>query len=452
MELRLRERRLLERATFGPRPGGLEALREAGAEAWVADQLRRTNPRDAALEERLTAFPALAPQPWERLVGVEMDSATMGGRPDREARKQLSRRAREISVEITGARLVRAVHGRFGMREVMLDFWSNHFSVFGRKNQVGALLPHYEREVLQPHVLGRFEDLLLAVARSPAMLVYLDNWTSTAPRLSRRVRRRAQVRGRGGINENYARELLELHTLGVDGGYTQDDVVAVARVFTGWTLESRNDPVFRFRAALHDPGEKRLWGRRVGGEGIEQGEAVLRALARHPATAHHISRKLAARFVADEPPPGLVRRVARRFLETEGDLGEVVAAVVLSPEFAAPQHRKLRTPVRLAAAALRATDGETDGSRRVVRALGRLGELPYASRTPAGFPEPSPYWVDPGALLERMNLAFALAGGRLRGTRLGPVFPAGVTALPETRARFSEVQALAVASPEFQWV
>jgi len=452
MDQRLRERRLLERATFGPRPGDLDALRDEGAEAWVHRQLRRAAPRDAALAERLAGFPVLAERSWERLVGVDLPSTQMGGGPDREARRQLSRRAREISVEVVGSRVVRAVHGRFGMREVMLDFWSNHFSVFGRKNLVGALLPHYERDVLQPHVLGRFEDLLLAVARSPAMLIYLDNWISSAPNLSRRVRRRARVRGRGGINENYARELLELHTLGVDGGYDQQDVVEVARVFTGWTLESRHDPVFRFREVLHDPGQKRVLGRRVRGEGIEQGEGLLRRLARHPATAHHVSRKLAARFVADEPPPGLVRRGARRFLETEGDLREVLAVLLLSPEFADPGHRKLRTPLRLVAGALRATDGETDGSRRGVRAIGRLGELPYFSRTPAGFPEAAQHWVDPGSLLERMNLAFALAGGRLRGTRLGPVFPATVAKLPETRARFAEVQALAIASPEFQWV
>jgi len=385
-------------------------------------------------------------------VGVEVSAPQMRGGRDPEARRQLSRRAREIAFEVVGSRLVRAVHGRFGLREVMLDFWSNHFSVFGRKHLVGALLPHYEREVLEPHVLGRFDDLLLAVARSPAMLVYLDNWNSTAPHLPRRVRRRARVRGPGGINENYARELLELHTLGVDGGYDQRDVVEVARVFTGWTLESRRDPVFRFREALHDPGPKRVLGRRAHGEGIEQGERLLHRLARHPATAHHVSSKLAARFVADEPPPGLVRRVARRFLETEGDLREVLAALLLSPEFADSAHRKLRTPLRLAAGALRATDGETDGSRRGLHAVGRLGELPYFSRTPAGFPEAAQHWVDPGALLERMNLAFALAGGRLRGTRLGPVFPETVTKLPATNAQFEEVQALAIASPEFQWV
>ncbi|HJO24922.1 MAG: DUF1800 domain-containing protein [Myxococcota bacterium] len=452
MDQRLRERRLLDRATFGPRPGDLDALREEGAEAWVQRQLLRTAPPDAGLGERLARFPVLEESSWERLVGAEIPTMEMRGRPDREARRQMARRAREISLEVVGSRVVRAVHGRSGLREVMLDFWSNHFSVYGRKNLVGALLPHYERDVLRPHVLGRFEDLLLAVARSPAMLVYLDNWMSTAPHLSRRVRRRARVRGRGGINENYARELLELHTLGVNGGYDQQDVGEVARVFTGWTLESRNDPVFRFREVLHDPGRKEVLGRRVRGAGIEQGESLLRRLARHPATAHHVSKKLAARFVADEPPPGLVRRVAHRFLETEGELSAVLAMLLLSPEFADPRQRKLRTPLRLFAAALRATDGATDGSRRGVRAIGRLGELPYFSRTPAGFPEAAQHWIDPGSLLERMNLAFALAGGRLRGTRLGSSFPETVTKLPETPARFAEVQALAIASPEFQWV
>ncbi|MGI9590098.1 MAG: DUF1800 domain-containing protein, partial [Myxococcota bacterium] len=325
------------------------------------------------------------------------------------------------------------------------------FSVFGRKNLVGALLPHYEREVLLPHVLGRFEDLLLAVAKSPAMLVYLDNWSSTRPDVPRFVRRR--LPGGGGINENYARELLELHTLGIDGGYDQQDVVAAARVFTGWTLESRRNPVFRFRAVLHDDGEKRVLGERTLGDGPEEGEHLLRRLARHPATARHLARKLCRRFVADDPPPALVGRVAERYLETEGDLRAVVAALLLAPELADPRHRKLKTPFRLVASAVRATGGSSDGRPASLLALYRLGELPYGSRTPDGFPEEASHWIDPGAMLERMTAAFLLAEGRVRGTKLGPVFPETVTRRPAVDgASFAEAQALALASPEFQWV
>ena len=451
MEPRLRERRLLERASFGPRPGELEALARQGAEAWVSEQLASLSPGDDELEERLAGFESLGAAGWQDLMEMELPAPDRRDRRSAERRKAVARRSREITRELAGARLVRAVHGRWGLREVLLDFWSNHFSVFGRKNLVGALLPHYEREVLLPHVLGRFEDLLLAVAKSPAMLVYLDNWSSTRPDLPRFVRRR--LPGGGGINENYARELLELHTLGVDGGYDQQDVIAAARVFTGWTLESRRNPVFRFRAVLHDDGKKQVLGERTRGDGPEEGEHLLRRLARHPATARHLAHKLCKRFVADAPPPPLVERVAERYLETEGDLRAVVAAVLLAPELSDPRHRKLKTPFRLVASALRATGGSSDGRPPSLLALYRLGELPYGSRTPDGFPEEASHWIDPGALLERMTAAFLLAEGRVRGTKLGPVFPETVTRLPAVDGvSFAEAQALALASPEFQWV
>jgi len=447
----LRDRRLLERASFGHRPGELEAIARQGGRAWLEEQLALVSPGDPALEERLGGFASLEPGTWQDAMEMELPDPERSDRRSQERRKRAGRRAREIGRELAGARLVRAVHGRWGLREVLLDFWSNHFSVFARKTLVGALLPHYEREVLLPHVLGRFEDLLLAVARSPAMLVYLDNWRSTRSDLPRFVRRR--LREGAGINENYARELLELHTLGVDGGYDQQDVIEVARVFTGWTLESRRNPVFRFRSVLHDGGRKRVLGERVPGEGSEEGEGLLRRLARHPATARHLARKLCARFVADDPPPALVDRVALRWLETEGDLRRVVAAVLTAPELADPQQRKLKTPFRLLASAVRATGGATDGRPAALLALYRLGEVPYGSRTPDGFPEAAPHWIDPGAMLERMAAAFELAGGRVRGTELGPVFPETVTRLPAVDgASFAEMQALALASPEFQWV
>jgi len=446
MDERLRERRLLGRAGFGARPGEVDALRREGAEAWLARQFAA--PWDAGLEPRLAGFPSLRETSWEALVDLEIPPPEAR---DPQARRRLARRAREIAREATGARLVRAVHGRFGLREVMLDFWSNHFSVFGRKSLVGALLPHYQREVLEPHLLGRFEDLLMAVAKSSAMLVYLDNWTSTTPELPRWARRLAH--GRGGLNENYARELLELHTLGVDGGYDQRDVNEVARVFSGWTLESRRRPVFRFRALLHVTGPKRVLGERVPGFGLEEGEALLRRLARHPATARHLARKLAMRLVADAPPPRLLERASRRFLESEGEIAELLRAILLAPEFADPERRKLKTPLRLAASALRATDGETDGGPALLRAVGRLGELPYFARTPAGYPEAGEHWIDPGAMLQRMALGFALASGRVRGSALGSVLPETLPRLPEARGLgLREAQALAIASPEFQWV
>ncbi len=327
----------------------------------------------------------------------------------------------------------------------MVDFWSNHFSVFARKSLMGGLLPHFQREVLDAHGFGRFEDLLVEVARSPAMLVYLDNWNSTAPRFGRKRRS-----DRAGINENYARELLELHTLGVDGGYSQEDVRQVARVFTGWTLESRREPVFRFRESMHDPDDKRVLGQRIRGGGMDEGEALLRRLARHPATANHLARKLVARFVADTPPPALVERVARRYRDTDGRIDESLKVVLLSPELADPDHRKLKTPLRFASSALRATGGETDGGKIFLLALWKLGEVPFYATTPAGHPEEAEHWIDPGSLLERMSLAFALAAGRIRGTRLGGARPEGST-VSSIGMRVWESQALELASPDFQW-
>ena len=437
--------RLIGRASFGPRPGELEALRQEGARAWLHRQLRDANPRDPELEQRLARFRSLAGGDPGELLGMELPAPMSQAARDPDVREALGRRAREISREVVGARWVRAVHGAHGLREVMLDFWSNHFSVFARKSLVGPLLPHYEREVLEPHALGRFPELLLAVARSPAMLVYLDNWNSTAPR-SRRARRR----GRGGINENYARELLELHTLGIDGGYTQDDVIEVARVFTGWSLASRRNPVFRFHGFLHDTGRKRVLGEPVRGHGVEEGERLLLSLARHPATARHLCRKLVARFVSDSPPADLVERAARRFLDTEGDIREVLAVVLLAPELADPALRKLKTPLRFAASAVRATGGETDGRPGALLAVSRLGELPFFARTPAGFPEEAEHWIDPGALLERMSFSFALARRFVPGIRPGRAFPESLRQV-RNGSRDAEALGLVLASPEFQW-
>jgi len=444
MDETLRERRLLARAGFGPRPGELEALRREGAEAWLARQLADPDPADPALGRRLARFPSLVAHSWAELVGFEMPERHRAVTP--EMRRQLQERMPEIAREATGSRLVRAVHGSFGVREMMLDFWSNHFSVYAGKGIVGPLLPHYQTQVLRPNALGRFEDLLLAVAHSPAMLVYLDNRVSTAVRGGRRGRP-----VHGGINENYARELLELHTLGVDGGYTQKDVEEAARVFTGWSIRGRNQPPFVFSTVHHDRGRKRVLGETVRGEGVEEGENLLRRLARHPSTAHHISRQLVARFVSDAPPPKLVERAARRFLDSEGQIREVLATVLGSREFADPAHRKLKTPLRFALGAVRETGGSVDGRGGLIRHLARLGELPYRARTPDGFPEEARHWVDPGAMLERMNFAFSLSRGRVPGARLGAAFPETATPGRGERLGSAEKMALGLASPEFQW-
>lgn len=443
------EERLLARATFGPRPGEREALRRSGAEAWLARQLAPERIDDAALEDRLGAFPNLSRRPDSLLRGVGGAEGMMARRAgplteeERARTLELRRLLRRIGPEVAAARLVRGAHSRRQLLEVMVDFWSNHFSVSAFKGRVAELLPHYDHDVIRAHALGRFEDLLLEVARSPAMLVYLDNWISTRPRRTRR--------GRGGINENYARELLELHTLGVAGGYSQDDVVEVARVLTGWSLRSRREPVFRFRPGAHDPGPKRVLGERVPGSGVEQGEWLLRRLARHPATARHLAQKLLRRFVADDPPAELVGRVARVYLESEGAIGAVLRAILLSPDFAAPERRKLKTPLEFALSAVRETGGETKGGRPLVHALRRMGELPYFARSPEGFPDEVVAWVDPGSMLERIAVALALSFDAIDGTTLGPELPHGVRPSAPGLGDPRHVTFLALAAPEFQW-
>jgi uncharacterized protein (DUF1800 family) len=424
MDERLRAQRLLARASFGARPEDGEAIRKEGPEAWVARELSPVPRSDAALAIRLERFPALGDDESAFLGDDEPLARGSAGRSDEALRKLAKIHARSLgtAAQVVGARIVRAVHSNLAIREVMVDFWSNHFSVDARKGIVGGLLPHYQREVLDRHALGRFEDLLVAVAKSPAMLFYLDNWSSTATGGSpRRAARR-----RRGTNENYARELLELHTLGIDGAYTQRDVIETARALTGWSLERRSRPVYRFHAFLHDTGEKTVLGESLAGDGEAEGEGLLRRLARHPSTARHVSRKLATRFVCDSPPDALVERAAHRFLETEGEIASVVSLVLLSPEFADPANRKLKTPLRLYASALREAQGETEGDEETIFSLARLGEVPFFARTPAGHPETSARWINPGAMLERIRIGHSLGAGN-----------------PELALRF--------ASPEFQW-
>lgn len=447
--------RLIARATFGERPGDREHIRRVGAEAWLETALASLPRGDASLESRLARFPALAYGPADWLDAADLpDPATTGAERRPEALARLRGHSVRIAVQVAGARVVRAVHGSQGLREVMVDFWANHFSVDARKGIVGGLLPHYQREVLDRHALGRFEDLLLAVAKSPAMLFYLDNWSSTAaaggPGGNDSEPRGRRPRTRG-INENYARELMELHTLGIDGGYTQDDVISVARALTGWSLESRRSPVHRFHARLHDTGPKRVLGEPLTGEGEVEGENLLRRLARHPVTARHVSRKLVQRFVADTPPPALVEKAAARFVETEGDIPSVLRTILLAPELSDPKHRKLKTPLRLFASALRVSGGSTDGSEDALRTLARMGELPFFARTPAGFPETSERWIDPGAVLERMKLAFALARGAVPGARLGDEGLADAAVRGGGAPDGLLTTAVTLAAPEFQW-
>ncbi|HEX2092068.1 MAG TPA: DUF1800 domain-containing protein [Longimicrobiaceae bacterium] len=431
---------LLSRATFGPTPGALAEVLRTGPEAWLDRQLHPERIDDRALEGRLARFPAAGMRPAELIRAFppprlqrqarSADSLSGRGAPRPELRRRVPGASpNRILADLAGAKLQRAVYSERQLEEVMADFWFNHFNVFFGKNADRWLVGDYERTAIRPHVFGRFEEMLAATASHPAMLVYLDNATSAVPDSLRDVP--ARPRRPRGINENYARELLELHTLGVDGGYTQRDVVEVARAFTGWTLSQPPAAVYRtggevgfaFRPALHDRGEKTVLGRRLpAGRGIEDGREVLRILAHHPSTARHIARKLAERFVADEPPAALVDRLAAVFLRTGGDLREVTRALFLAPEFGAAVHRraKVKTPFEFVASAFRATGAEVGPSRATLQALRSFGHLPYMSTAPTGYPHTSAEWTNGGAMLNRMNFALALAAGRIDGVRVDP--------------------------------
>ncbi|PYM80447.1 MAG: DUF1800 domain-containing protein, partial [Candidatus Rokuibacteriota bacterium] len=308
------------------------------------------------------------------------------------------------------------------LEEVMVDFWFNHFNVHAAKGEVKWYLTSYERDVIRPHALGTFGDLLRGTATHPAMLFYLDNWLSTRPNFT--VAFGANRGRRAGLNENYARELMELHTLGVDGGYTQTDVTEVARAFTGWTIERpRDDARFVFRPRVHDRGEKTVLGTRLtSGGGQDDGERVLSLLVHHPATARFVATKLVRRFVVDEPPPALVERVAATFRGTDGDVRAMLRTIVAAPEFWAADARgaKIKKPFEYVTSAVRAMGGHVDARAGffLARAAAEMGEGLYGAQPPTGYPDRAEAWVNAGALLARMNFALALTQRRLPGVTL----------------------------------
>jgi uncharacterized protein (DUF1800 family) len=435
---------VLDRLTFGPRPGDLERLRTLGIAAFLEQQLTPAGIDDRAVEDRLAGLatlslssreiardyvmPAIAArrQQQQRIAAPAGPEGTP--QPMRPAVQTPPTGQRLVLVELSEQKVLRALYSERQLQEVLTDFWFNHFNVFFAKGATGIYVTEYERDAIRPHVLGRFRDLLGATAKSPAMLFYLDNWQNTAPgdpptTASRRRAAPGRLPQRSrGINENYARELMELHTLGVDGGYTQQDVQEVARAFTGWTLTlPRQGGAFRFEPRLHDAGAKTVLGHPLpAGGGQADGERVLDILARHPATARFIATRLARRFVADDPPASLVDRVARRFTETDGDLREVIRAIVTSPEFfaAAARRAKVKSPFEFVVSAARAVDAQPTTVRPLVAALRELGMPLYLCQPPTGYGDRADAWVNTGALLNRMNVAVALTGsGRMGGIR-----------------------------------
>jgi len=446
----------LNRLAFGPRPGDVDRVLASGIDSWIEQQLHPERISDSIADAKLHGLPTLSMSTGELFEKFE--------RPLREARRERKaeagkgpnakdgaegaafdvqklrdqippeNRPRRIIEELAASRVLRASYSERQLNEVLVDFWMNHFNVFAAKGLDRVFVTSFERDTIRPHIWGRFEDLLMATAKSPAMLFYLDNAQSTAELANRpqtralalrqwflgqnpEMRRRAKS---AGLNENYARELMELHTLGVDGGYTQKDVTELARVLTGWSIDRRGEEpgAFLFRPALHDIGSKTVLGYRFSGGGIEEGERMIHILARHPSTARHIAFQLCQRFVADDPPRELVERVAKVFLATDGDLRQTVKAILQSPEFFDPKfyRAKVKSPFEYAVSAVRASGADTDGRMPIVRAIAQMGEPLYLCQPPTGYSDAASAWVNTGALVARLNFALGLAANRLPGT------------------------------------
>lgn len=535
---------VLNRLAFGARPGDVEAVRAMGVDAWIARQLEPTRIADTTMDTFLNHFPTLlksgaelqakyppASQVLAQLSakgGISRDSARLLARGNGKGKasggdtarasdapatrkllaadsiklRQAAQESYRVVGELSSAKVARAVGSERQLNEVMVDFWENHFNIFAGKDRTRYYLPEFEAEAIRPNALGKFRTLLGAVAKSPAMLYYLDNWESVADSgrptlaaapLQRRIAvntNAARLQGaRGarvqqmtigelmdrnllskaqedrfdklppaklmelraltlaaaqqrvdlfapqvaarrpkGVNENYGRELMELHTLGVDGGYTQNDVIQVARALTGWTIApGPNGGNFFFRKETHDAGAKMILGVQFpAGQGIEDGEQVLDILAKSPATARFLATKLVRRFVSDTPSKALVERAAQKFLATDGDIRETLRVIVTSPEFfaTASYRSKVKSPFELVVSTMRAMGAEPDSTPRVVQFVSRLGQPMFGHQAPDGYPEMSDAWMNTGSILNRINFGLAAASGRVPGIRVADWAPA----------------------------
>lgn len=399
---------LLNRITYGPRPGDVERVAELGWDAFVDQQLHPEAIDDAALGVRLAQYKTLTASSADLFAQYPLKGA-LG--------------PRAIIQELEAASLLRASFSERQLFEIMVDFWSNHLNVYISKNLVRWLKTADDRDVIRQHALGKFRDLLLASARSPAMLVFLDNAENFKPGVQ--LAKRST-----GLNENYAREVMELHTVGADGGYTQADVTTVARALTGWTITGRNadEPgMFQFARRLHDDTAKRIDFLDLSlpaGAGLAQGEQLLARLAEHPNTARRLAQKLCAAFVSDDPPPALVDRAANAYLDGDTDIRAVLSLILHSDEFRAAAGQKIKLPLRVLVSAVRAlgamVDDTPDALTRPAGLLGQLrllGQPFFGWQAPNGYPQAGAAWVNTGGMLSRWNAVFALAEGRVRGVQ-----------------------------------
>jgi uncharacterized protein (DUF1800 family) len=455
---------IINRLSFGPRPGDIETVKSIGVEAYIQSQLKPdsiTQPQ--SLTQQLANLGTLRLTPVEILRDYQQRPRNQQGQQPNSPMIMTARQQRRTVLEqAVQGRLLRALESRRQLEEVMVDFWYNHFNVFSRKGINRFLVGTYEEQAIRPNVLGKFRSLLEATAKHPAMLFYLDNWQNTAPNSP-------GARGRfKGLNENYARELMELHTLGVNGGYTQQDVIALARILTGWgfvrprqgaaTMTEQNG--FYFDARRHDSGDKVFLGQTIKGSGMAEGEQALDILARHPATARHISYKLAQYFVADEPSASLVDQLAKGFLDTDGDIRAVLSTLFSSSEFLNSKYynAKLKTPYQYVISAIRATDTKVKNFRPVVGVLMQMGMPVYGCQTPDGYKNTQEAWLNPDAMLRRISFTTALASGRFPGGQavedselgktLGNNFSSKTMQVIETQPEQMKA-ALMLGSPEF---
>ena len=554
---------VLNRMTFGPSPQDLAAIRKAGVRAWIDAQLRPSAKADTALATRLAPLETLAmgtaelrekyeipPNIRQQIQKARADKDAAEGKNGagdpgerfeqmtpqerRKEREEMTKKFPELAklegtpqrvlAELQAGKVVRATYAERQLDEVVADFWFNHFNVFARKGPVEFMVGDHERAIRE-RSFGKFEDLLVAVAKSPAMLYYLDNWQSTDPNYSpREAARQQRMAGRGrpgnpqrmgdmmggnpqpragnarpgqpgqagqpgqpprrtyGINENYARELMELHTLGVDGGYTQADVIEVAKAFTGWTIlgegpggpRRNKESHFAFTTAAHVKGDKKVLGVTVKDGGEREGLEILHLLATHPSTAKFIASKLARRFVADAPPKALVDRAAATFTKTGGDIREVLRTILTSDEFLGTTYRsaKVKTPLEFVVSAVRATGADVKNPRPLAEKISGMGMPLYLQQPPTGYKDTAEEWVSTTALLERMNFSLDLAAGRVRGVTVASsktgdtldtvaarLLPAGLSAKSretlEAEAKKdpndpAKLVGLVLGSPEFQ--
>jgi hypothetical protein len=433
---------VLNRLAFGPSAADVARVKEIGIDAYIAEQLHpATIPESPELTERLAALDTLQLDPIQVFLQYGPLRPVNGVKPTPDEQKARRQASRILVEQAQAARIFRALYSRRQLQEVMVDFWFNHFNVFAEKGLDHLWVAAYEDSAIRPYALGHFRDLLLATARSPAMMFYLDNWENSAQGTQMPNGRQT------GINENYAREVMELHTLGVDGGYTQQDVTELARILTGWgfvrpNMRPPDRSGFYFDPKRHDFGPKQFLGRTIAGGGEAEGVEALDILARSPATAHHIAFELARYFVADAPPTALVDRLAARFTQTDGDIAAVLQTLFSSPEFRGSGGDKYKTPYRFVLSAARAAGMDVANPRPLLSMMARLGMPLYHCQTPDGYKNTHEAWLNPEATTLRVSFAMGLAGGRLPLDRIPPE-PAAPGAMAPVAPGMTEPGAMA---------